>query len=420
MRNQKRTLFILIVFSILLLPHDPAFSEEKLAITHGPYLLDPAENAITVVWFTNKKSVSWVEYSDDKSFGTFPTWGGYPQIAKSSNNGLIDANTKQHSIRIKNLKKGTKYKYRIVSKEILQFNPYEVLYGDSVVGEIHEFETFDSEKESFSFGAVTDVHERSSELDTLLQNAEVNTIDLMFYTGDILNWIGEEKRMFDGFLDISVKHFAKEKPLVYIRGNHETRGPNARNFMSYFPHSSGKFYYSFTQGDVFFIILDSGEDKPDSHPVYAGLVDFDAYRDEQAEWLQKEVESENFKQSLYKVVLIHIPLFSDSTRHGSTYITQKFGPILIKAGIDLMISGHHHRFAIIKNNDEGNRFPVVVLGQDMFLITDVSKEKLSIRVTDIEGAVVDNFDVKAKKNDYEYEALDYINLALSCSASRIW
>ena len=399
MRNKTRMLFILMFFSILSLPGNYSFSQEKLAITHGPYLLDPAENAITVVWFTNKESVSWVEYCDEKSFGTFPTWGGYPQIAKSCHNGLIDANTKQHSIRIENLKKGTKYKYRIVSREILQFDPYEVLYGDCVVGEVHEFETLDSEKKSFSFGAVTDVHERSSELDALLHNAEVNALDLMFYTGDILNWIGDEERIFDGFLDVSVKHFAKEKPLVYIRGNHETRGPNARNLMSYFPHSSGKFFYSFTQGDVFFIILDSGEDKPDSHPVYAGFVDFDAYRDKQAEWLQKEVMSENFGQSLYKVVLIHIPLFSESTRHGPTYVTEKFGPILNKAGIDLMISGHHHRFARIDINDKANRFPVVVLGQDMFLVTGVSKEKLSIRVTDKEGAVVDDFDVKAKKDD---------------------
>jgi predicted phosphodiesterase len=395
MRQLKGTLHILIFISFLLLSGNYSFSQEKLAITHGPYLLDPAENAVTVVWFTNKKSVSWVEYSNDQSFRTFPIWGGYPKIAKSSNNGLIDANTKQHFIRIKNLEKGIKYRYRIVSKEILKFNPYEVLYGDTVVGEVHEFETLNPDKESFSFGAVTDVHERSSELDGLLQNSKVNALDLVFYTGDILNWLGEEERIFNGFLDVSVKHFASEKPFVFIRGNHETRGSTARNLISYFPHSSGKFYYSFRQGKVFFIILDAGEDKPDSHPVYAGLVDFDAYRNEQAQWLQKEVESEGFKQSLYKVVLIHIPLFSGSTKHGASDITEKFGPILNEAGIDLMISGHHHRFAVIKNDERGNRFPIVILGQDMFLKTDVLKERLSITVTNKEGAVVDSLDVAA-------------------------
>jgi len=396
MRHLRKTLLILILFSTLPIAGESALSQEKLAITHGPYLLEAAEDAMTVVWFTNKNCLSWVEYSDDENFGTFPTWGGYPKVAKSSTNGLIDANTLRHSIRIKNLERGTRYKYRVNSKEILEFDPYEVLYGDSVVGEVHEFETLDPDKESFSFGAVTDVHERGSDLDDLLQNTDMSTLDMLFYTGDILNWLGDEERIFKGFLDVSVKHFASDKPFVLIRGNHETRGPTARRLMSYFPHSSGKFYYSFRHGNILFIILDAGEDKPDSHPVYAGLVDFDAYRSEQAEWLQKEVKSEDFQQALYQVVLIHIPLFSGSDKHGATDITQKFGPILNEAGIDLMISGHHHRFAVIKNDEKGNRFPIVILDQDMFLKADVSKERLAIKVTNKEGAVVDSFDMQAK------------------------
>lgn len=60
---------------------------------------------------------------------------------------------------------------------------------------------------------------------------------------------------------------------------------------------------------------------------------------------------EGFKQLLYKVVLVHIQLFSGSTKHGATDITKKFGPLLNEAGIDLMINGHHHRFAAIKKID---------------------------------------------------------------------
>ena len=133
MRHLKRIILLLIFSSALALPGASSLSQEKLEITHGPYLLDPAEDAVTVVWYTNKKAVSWVEYSDDQSFGTFPTWGGYPEIAKSSHHGLIDAYTTRHSIRIMNLKKGTTYRYRIVSKEILKFNPYEVLYPSHIL-----------------------------------------------------------------------------------------------------------------------------------------------------------------------------------------------------------------------------------------------------------------------------------------------
>ncbi|MFC1565255.1 hypothetical protein ACFL6G_09985, partial [candidate division KSB1 bacterium] len=88
MRIQKFAGYILIVLCTFLFQAEYIIAQEKLTITHGPYLLDPAEDAITVVWFTNKPCLTWVEYSGDKSFGTFPTWGGYPKIAKSSMNGL--------------------------------------------------------------------------------------------------------------------------------------------------------------------------------------------------------------------------------------------------------------------------------------------------------------------------------------------
>ena len=387
---------ILTIVSFTLLQQADVCAKEKLSITHGPYLIEPGENSITVVWFTNKECVSWIEYCGDDNFGVFPTWGGYPQIAKSSHNGLIDANTKMHSIRIVNLKPGIKYRYRIVSKEILQYDPYEVIYGDSVVDEVLEFETLNPEKRSFSFGVVTDLHERASMLDTLLQNNPTDSLDMMFYTGDMLNWIGSEDRIFNGFLDVSVDHFAKEKPFILIRGNHETRGPNARELFSYFPHSSGKYYYSFSQGNVRFIILDSGEDKPDSHPVYAGLVDFDQYRTEQTEWLQKEVESQDFKKAQYKIVLVHVPPFSGSKGHGSKDMTEKWGGILNNAGIDIVISGHHHRFNRIEPREGKNQFPVLIVGTDMIVKTDVSDKNLSFSVRDKTNKVVDQFSIESE------------------------
>ncbi len=387
---------VLIIACSLLFQPGPVYASEKLTITHGPYLIEPGENSITVVWFTNKKCVSWIEYCGDGNFGVFPTWGGYPQIAKSSSNGLIDANTKKHSIRIDHLKAGTKYRYRIVSKEILQYDPYEVLFGDSVVDDVLEFETLSPEKSSFSFGVVTDLHERADMLDTLLQLVPTDLMDMVFYTGDILNWIGSEDRIFKGFLDVSVDHFAKEKPFIFIRGNHETRGPNARKLFTYFPHSSGKYYYSFSQGNVRFIVLDSGEDKPDTHPVYAGLVDFDQYRTEQTEWLRQEVQSDEFLNAQYKIVMVHVPLFSGSKGHGAKDITEKWGGILNNADIDIAISGHHHRFSRIEPSEGKNQFPVLIVGKDMILKTDVSAKNLLFSVKDKNNQMVDEFSIESE------------------------
>lgn len=395
--NGKGSLRLLpIAICVLMFQGKDAISEERLAITHGPYLVEPGQSAMTVVWFTNTACVSWVEYCGDDNRGVFPVWGGYPKIARASSNGLIDANTRRHAIRLGDLEPGTKYRYRVVSKEILQFDPYEILYGDTVVGEVLEFETLDPTKADFSFGVVADVHERAPKLDSLLRSTAVDSIDFMLYAGDILNWIGDEERIFSGFLDVSVRRFAKETPFVLARGNHETRGPEARGLISYFPHSTGKFYQSFTQGNVHFLIMDSGEDKPDSHPVYGGVVDFDAYRDEQTEWLRETVGSDEFRRARYRVVVVHIPVFSGSSGHGATDITEDWGPVLNNAGIDLLVSGHHHRYSRTEASDGKNKFPIVVVGQDMLLKTDVSSDQLSLTIRDINGGIVDTMVIPAR------------------------
>jgi calcineurin-like phosphoesterase family protein/purple acid phosphatase-like protein len=398
MRHSLQKINLIALFSLffVLLTANP-LSEEQIKIEHGPYLVEPGENTMTVMWFTNKNCVSWVEYCGDDNFGTFPIWGGYPEIAQNSHHGLIDANTKMHSIKITGLEAGKKYRYRIVSREILQFDPYEVLYGDTVVGEVFEFETLSQDKKQFSFGVIADVHERAKKLDTLLQSTSLDALDFIFFNGDALNWIGEEERIFSGLLDVSVDHFAKEKPLIFLRGNHETRGPNARKLFPYLPGLNGKYYYSFSQGNVHFVLLDAGEDKPDNHPVYGGLVDFDAYRIEQTEWLKQEVQTKEFNSAMYRVVLIHIPPYTDSKNHGATDITQKWGPILNDANIDLMINGHEHRYCRYEKRKGKNRFPIFVLGQDMFLTTDVSEKNLSITVKDHKGELVDSYIIKSEK-----------------------
>jgi len=381
----------ILLFCLFLFQPNNAYSKERLEITHGPYLVELGEHAVTVIWFTNKECLSWVEYCGDDNLSTFPVWGGYPKSAFSNQNGLIDANSKRHTIRLTGLDPGTVYRYRIVSKQILKYDPYEVIYGDSVVDDIYEFETLNPEKKSFSFGIVTDLHERALVLDTLLQNTPTDSFDMMFYTGDMLNWIGDEERILKGFVDVSVTHFAKEKPFVLVRGNHEARGPNARELFSYFPHSSGNYYHAFSQGNVRFIILDSGEDKPDSHPVYAGLVDFDNYRSEQAEWLRNEVQSEKFKNATYKIVLFHIPPFTGRSGHAGTDLTKKWGRILNDSDIDIVISGHHHRLAKIEPVENKNKFPILILGKDMILKTEVSEKNLSFSIRGKAGELLDEF-----------------------------
>ena len=397
MKGSRYPVLVFLLLSLISSYSYSSSTEDDLSITHGPWLVDPAEDGITVVWTTNKKCLSWVEYGTGESLQTYPTWGSPVYKAQRSRHGLIDAYNTLHRIRLEGLKPGLPYRYRVVSKEFLQFKPYEVIYGQTVVSDIFYFKTLDRSKKSFSFGAVTDVHGRSEDFDTLLQQVNFDSIDFMFLTGDITSWLESEDQIYAGFLDVCVERFNREIPLIYVRGNHETRGFFARSLLNYFPHSTDRFYYAFTHGPVRFIVLDSGEDKEDSHPVYAGLADFDRYREEQKAWLTEEVERPEFKEALYRIIVFHIPAFMGGKGHGIRDVTAKWGPILNRSGVDLVINGHMHRFIETPPQEGKNNFHNIVLGLNLALTAHVSDKELAIRIKNRKGRILHETVLKPKK-----------------------
>jgi len=369
--------------------------DEALAIIHGPYVQNVTENSATIMWFTNKKCVSKIEYGTGDNFRTFPQWGSLLQTAVSSRHGLIDANTNSHSITVSGLEPGKAHRYRVVSKEIAQFQPYEILYGSTVVSDIYIFQTMDPGAESFSFCVLNDIHEDSKRLNTLLQQVTWEDIDLVFLNGDTLSHLEEENQIFSGFLDTCVERFAKEIPFVFIRGNHETRGMFARNLIHYVATPDNKYYFSFNHGPVHFIVLDTGEDKPDTHPVYAGLADFDAYRDQQAEWLKEDIKSEGFKKAVFRIVLCHIPPFGGNDWHGEQYIRKAWGPLFNEAKLDLLVCAHTHRFNKL-DPGENHIYPILIGATDTIIKFTVNKDNLELWVTDAEGHIRESFSISAK------------------------
>jgi hypothetical protein len=325
------SLFFPLAFLLALGPGVTAWSAgESLAIVHGPYLQNPSATSMTIVWCTNKPSVSWVEYGTGESRPTFPAFGSLVHIARSSRHGLIAANETLHRVTIEGLKPGRTYPYRVVAKEVLEFAPYEVLYGQTAAGDMREFRTLDPRAEAFQFDVFQDIHGDPGRLNGLLQIPGGDATGLYFFNGDTVNDLPRESSIFDGFLDVAVSRFASRVPFVYVRGNHDTRGPLARRLEEYFPPRDGRFYSSFDHGPVHFLVLDSGEDKPDDSPVYAGLADFDAYRREESEWLKAEVRSGAYANAPFRIVIVHMPPFGQGYTPES--LGRLWGPVLNEAG----------------------------------------------------------------------------------------
>ena len=365
-------------------------SAQSYTFNHGPYLQELSEHAVTFVFTTSDKGFSWVEVKPD---------GGEAERHYTVRNGLRDAYNTFNVIRVENLRPDTRYQYRLCSKQIADFQPYKVTFGDSIVSPWRRFSTPDPKATACSFIALSDMHQQPDKLGRLLNQAGVGSADMIFYVGDIMNYYDNEETPFRSFIDKSVELFASEKPFVLVRGNHETRGNMAREYARYVPKSSGKYYGAYRVGDIMFIVLDCGEDKPDDFWVYAGLTDFDGYRTEQAAWFGELIRSKAYKSAKWRIVMNHFPPLShmesdNPERHGIQDITDKFLPLYNQAKIDLMISGHTHAYEFM-SPDKYDRltFPVIVNSTESVARIDIDGRTLKAKVTDTGGNTLKEFTI---------------------------
>lgn len=342
---------ITLLSPVLATAHTPEIEEKEFSITSGPYLQTEFNNEISILWITNSNCNSWIAY------GELPE--KLDKIAYGDGDlGLRPAGRLQ-CIKLKNLKPNCKYYYQIVSKEIINFQPYKVSYGKTITSVTEHFVNPDLKKEEVSFVMLNDIHDRPKSIPELLTLDKGNYRDFVFFNGDVFDYQTDEKQLIDHMIQPCVDYFAKTTPFLFVRGNHETRGKFARNLPEYFNNIA---YTAFTLGPVRFVILDTGEDKEDKHPVYADLVDFDTYREGQALWLEQEINRKEFKKAAFRIVLMHIPPRYSGDGHGAEHCTKLFEPLMNKGKVDLVLSGHTHTYKIHPPVKGLNNYPIIIGG----------------------------------------------------------
>lgn len=357
-----------------------------------PYLQYLTENAVTVISVASNPCVSYVQIGES------------PEVLRpvfNSKHGQIDANLPLQKIRLSGLEPGTKYYYRVVSKEIKIYQAYKIVYGDSVVSTIRSFVTPSRNISKFSFLAFNDVHSRPAFIDEVYQNNK--DISLVCYNGDMLDDIYSRDEIIHDFAAPAAASFGGNIPFVYTRGNHETRGPAARELSNFVETTNGSYYYSFSIGNTIFMVLDTGEDKADTHPVYAGLADYDRYRTEQAEWIKQIIASREWKKARHRIVCAHIPATATNDGwHGSEEIAKKFLPLLNKAKVDLYLAGHTHE-PVLEKPGSNHNFTMVVGGGPMkqenngnatYIRVDVDNLNLKVGLYKYNGKLITEYKVK--------------------------
>lgn len=366
-------------------------SAKEPTFQYGPWIQAVTDTGFTVLFKTSVDVMAWVEVAPDDgtSFELKPRKAYYQRVAGRRYCGRM------HSIRITGLEPGTTYRYRIYRQKLEDAsNNNAVHYTPAIVQRVGKtktfrMKTFNASAKDCKFTMVCDIHQRSDLYKALLGGVKPADFDFLLLNGDIVNATVN--------IDTSIKytfepirHLSANMPVVFVRGNHEGRGMDWKYTPEIFPTSTGEFYYTFRQGPVAFVVLDAGEDKPDSDVEYAGHAMYDDYRQEELEWLKEAVKDPSFAQAPYKVCLMHIPAINDKDSwYAQEWANRMFVPVLNEAGVNLMLSGHHHNYLIREKGVCGNSFPIIANDDEERMDVTISEGKgIDIRIVNAKGETV--------------------------------
>lgn len=177
-----------------------------------------------------------------------------------------------------------------------------------------------------------------------------NDLDFLICCGDASSWIDRESDLTQ-VLRLTGKITNGEVPVIYARGNHETRGSNAQKLYRYVGASEENFYYTFRIKNIWGIVLDIGEDHGDQFEKYYGTAKFNAYRRAQTSFLDDVLENAEREFDApgvdYRIAVCHIPLTIKYVNdHAGTY-KDAWIQRLNKMKLTILFDGHVHQLWFI-------------------------------------------------------------------------
>lgn len=349
--------------------------DTRPVITDGPYLVATGETTATIVWFTDTPSHAKVRYGSARDLSA---------VAEPQVDGLVPVGTR-HVVHLSDLSPGTTYSYEVVATRVVKLKAYWPDKGLDVSAGPYQFTTFDRNSPSVSFSVITDTHEDVGLINRLNQAIDWESTDFLVHAGDAFHWIDTEEHIFRAWLRPTIAGLAHTKSLFFVRGNHELRGPFARQLSDYVPTTEGRFYYARDAGPVHLMVLDTGEDKPDDTNVYAELNLTVPYRAEELAWFREHVETTaRVSEAPFRVILMHNPRWGWLTDGPDAWVETANA-----AGVDLVIAGHRHRFSYTAPGpDVDHSYHLLVVGKEQIARVDATATELEVVVTGLDGSVV--------------------------------
>ena len=296
-------------------------------INHTPVVY-AVEDTYQIVFTTASKGEAWVvidgvEYND--------TYSGYRRTEDTV-----------HKITVPMEVLDNADSYTVYTRAMILRGPYESLQGPTI-SETYTWKGLNT-ADGINYYVLSDTHNtRKTPLAAATYFGE--DLDFLISCGDNVSWIDREADLTE-FLYLASNITKGEIPVIYARGNHETKGVLADEFYKYVGADGENFYYTFRLQNIWGIVLDMGEDHGDDFIEYAGVAKFNTYRDEQTLFLDEvlaNAENEFDAEGVdYRIAVCHIPLSVKSMNDHAAKHKDAWVERLNQMKLTVLYGGHIH------------------------------------------------------------------------------
>lgn len=194
-------------------------------------------------------------------------------------------------------------------------------------------------------------------------------IDFLIFNGDVLDHSGDPSK-FDNIYILCDRLLGGSKPAVFSRGNHDLRGNYAEKFAEYTPNAGGNTYYTFRLGGIWGMLLDCGEDKPDSNAEYGFTVACHPFRLQQTAFIERVIKNADTEYAASgvhtRLLIAHNPIswVNKPPFDIETDLYAQWCEMLKTVNLTAMLCGHLHRLEVwpvgCENDHLGQPCPVVI------------------------------------------------------------
>lgn len=180
------------------------------------------------------------------------------------------------------------------------------------------------------FGYLGDSRDGYGVWSMLVAEMQTRAPDLILYSGDAVT-VGLTQFEWEEFFERAEPLLART-PFVSAHGNHEV---NAVNYYAQIAMPGDQETFGFDYGHAHITVAnDSPEDIAFLTGKFRNAIESDLAANQNDRW---------------KLFMHHKPMWSASTRHGSSVVLQDaWGPLIDQYGVDLVLAGHDHDYEVTK------------------------------------------------------------------------